>query len=167
MKNHNNELEIDEDLKLERNTWTAQRIAWVVICLILLAALLGFTGRGGVEGINKQKVSTTSRHMEVEYDRYLRDEVSAEMKVHLRQISSAAPSISFSKAFYEKIRVEQVVPEPEAVQVGSAGITYTFRAGQPESSIMFYLKPMHIGPLTITAGSPDGETVTLSQFVYP
>ncbi|MBC5775144.1 hypothetical protein H8S95_13785 [Pontibacter sp. KCTC 32443] len=167
MKKHNNELEIDEDMALERRTWIIQRFSWVIMLLILIAALLGFTGRGGAPGINKMKAATASQSMEIEYERFLRNEVSGEMKVNLVNIPSANPSVFFSKEFYENIRVEQVVPEPETVQVGPEGITYTFQVSQPESHIMFYTKPMHTGTLNIVVRGPNNDTVTLSQFVYP
>lgn len=167
MKRHNQELEIDEDLKLERRTWVIQRISWIIMFLILIAALLGFTGRGGLEGINKMKATSALQSMEIEYERYLRNEVSSEMKVNLRNVNSSNPSIFFSKEFYENIRVEQIVPEPEMVQVGPTGITYTFQANHPESHIMLYIKPMHIGSLNITARGPNNDALRFSLFVYP
>ena len=48
MKKHNQELEIDEDIALENKSWTAERVAWVLMGLLLLAVLLGFTGNGGL-----------------------------------------------------------------------------------------------------------------------
>ncbi|MBB6611154.1 hypothetical protein H7F15_08910 [Pontibacter sp. Tf4] len=167
MRKHNGELEIDEDLKMERRTWTVQRVSWVILILIVIAALLGFTGRGGVKGINKLTKSTASQAMEVEYDRFLRDEVEGEMKITLHNLKSANPTLFFSKEFYDKVRVEEIVPEPEHTEISPDGITYTFRATKPEFIILFYTKPLHIGPLQITAKGPDNEAVTMSQFVYP
>jgi hypothetical protein len=167
MKKHNGELEIDEDLEMDHRTWTVQRISWVILLLIVIAALLGFTGRGGVKGINKTTKNTASQTMEVEYDRFLRDEVEGEMKISLQNLKTTSPSLFFSKEFYDKVRVEEIVPEPEHVEISQDGITYTFRATKPEFIILYYTKPLHIGSLQVVAKGPDNETVTISQFVYP
>ncbi|NEM98583.1 hypothetical protein [Pontibacter burrus] len=167
MKKHNNELEIDEDMQLEHRTWVIQRISWVILFLILVAALLGFTGRGGVKGINKITRSTPSQSMEVEYDRFLRDEVEGEMKISLKNLKSTSPTIFFSKPFYDKIRVEEIVPEPEHIEIDQEGITYTFRTAKPESIILFYTKPMHVGNIQVITRGPDNETISMSHFVYP
>lgn len=167
MKKHNGELEIDEDLKMEHRTWTVQRVSWVILLLIVIAALLGFTGRGGVKGINNITKSTPSQTMEVEYDRFLRDEVEGEMKISLKNLISTSPTLFFSREFYDKVRVEEIVPEPEHVEISQDGIAYTFRATKPEFIVLYYTKPLHIGPLQVVTKGPDNETVTMSQFVYP
>ena len=167
MKKHNNELEIDEDITLEQRTWTFQRISWVILLLIILAALLGFTGRGGLPGINKLTASSASQSIKLEYDRFLRNEVTEELQVELQNLHNPTTSISFSKDFYEKLRVEQVVPEPEQVQATAENITYTFNTSQPESQIVFYTKPIKAGMVHITVSGPGNEKVTMSQFVYP
>lgn len=84
MKKHNQELEIDEDLKLERNTWVVQRVSWVLMLLIAIAALLGFTGHGGLPGISSMKAETTTKSVVVEYERYLRNVTAEQLKVHLK-----------------------------------------------------------------------------------
>jgi hypothetical protein len=167
MKKHNGELEIDEDLKMLHRTWTVQRVSWVILLLIIIAALLGFTGRGGVGGINKITKSTASQSMEVEYERFLRDEVEGEMKISLNNLKSTSPTLFFSKEFYDKVRVEEIVPEPEHIEIGPDGIMYTFRATKPEFIILYYTKPLHVGPLQVTTTGPDQEAITISQFVYP
>lgn len=167
MKRHNNELEIDEDVAFEHKTWTFQRVSWVVLLLIIIAALLGFTGRGGLPGINTMKEASASQNIELEYNRFLRNQVSEELKVHLKGIQSTSTAIAFSKDFYDKLRVEQVVPEPAQVQVGAKSITYTFDTPHPESHIIFYTKPMKTGMLDVTVQGPENEAVAISQYVYP
>ena len=132
--------------------------------LIIVAALLGFTGRGGLAGINKMTAETPSQSMKIEYNRFLRNQVSDEMKI---SVQSSNPTILFSKDFQENVRVEQIVPEPESVETSAAGISYTFKAKGPESRIVFYIKPANVGPLNTTVHGPSNAIVALSQFVYP
>ncbi|MEJ8757331.1 hypothetical protein WG947_10010 [Pontibacter sp. H259] len=167
MKKHNGELEIDEDLKLEHRTWTVQRVSWGVMLLLVLAALLGFTGRGGLPGISTIKETSASQTIELEYQRFLRSETVDELSVKLKDLKTTAPTLYFSKDFVERMQVEQIVPEPEKVETGPDGITYTFSTTQAESHIVFYTKPLEIGNLQVTMRGPDNSTINFSQFVYP
>jgi hypothetical protein len=167
MKKHNGELEIDEDLKLEHRTWTVQRVSWWLMLFIVLAALLGFTGRGGLPGISTIKTASASQTIEVEYQHFLRSKTEDELNVKLTKLTTTSPTLSFSKDFVEKVQVEQIVPEPETVQTGPDGITYTFSTTQSESHIVFYTVPLKPGNLHITMRGPDNATLSFSQFVFP
>ncbi|SFG31572.1 hypothetical protein [Pontibacter chinhatensis] len=158
------DLEIDEDLELERRTWTVQRISWVLLLLIILAALLGFTGRGGLLDVGKGVAFNSSHSVDLEYERFLRQGVTREIKVSLRQENT---SILFSNGFYETQRIEQVVPEPQKEEVGSEGITYTFHGVKSPSLIIFYVTPLKAGSLNYTVTGSDKEPVAVTQFVYP
>ena len=167
MKKHNQELEIDEDIVIENRTWTAERVAWVLMGILLLAVLLGFTGNGGLTGINKRMVGSQSTGIAVEYDRFLRREAPAEIRVTLFATSSeAARELQFSRDFFEKVQVDQVVPEPAQVTTHESGITYKFAGTSPTMPITFYLQPKYMGSQEIRVQA-DGRSVSFSQFVYP
>jgi hypothetical protein len=165
VKKHNRELEIDEDIALERKNWILQRIAWVLMALLVLAALLGFTGDGGLTGISKRTAGSKADGLEIDYERFLRYKAPTELLVTF--YAAAGPSrheLHFSKGFYEKIQVEQVIPEPLEVYTHEQGITYRF--SDNVSSVTFYLKPKRIGSITHTV-SAGGPGISFSQFVYP
>ncbi|MHC2992572.1 hypothetical protein OB13_13630 [Pontibacter sp. HJ8] len=167
MKKHNQELEIDEDSAFAKSTWTAERVAWVLIGVLLLAVLLGFTGNGGVTGINKRTAGSQATGIAVEYDRYLRREAPSEIKVILSGTSSeATKELQFNQDFYDQVHVEQVIPEPTEVSTHENGITYKFAGTAPIMPIIFYLQPKHMGTheIHVQAGK---SSVSFSQFVYP
>lgn len=167
MKKHNQELEIDEDIKLESRNWAVERVAWVLMALVVLAALLGFTGNGGLKGINQMTAGSQAQGITVEYERYLRRKAPSELKVTLYAAAiSPEKELQFSKEFYEKVQVEQVVPEPSKVYTHEQGITYTFSEAGATTSILFYLKPKQMGNLELSLKA-DGRSLTISQFVYP
>ncbi len=163
MKKHNQELDIDEDLVLERRTWAFERTGWLFMLLFVLAALLGFTGRGGIATINDQTAGSKAAGIEVKYERFLRREAPANLQVRLYGQEN---QVRFSKEFYEKVRVEQVVPEPELVHVTDESIIYTFEKEAEQALLAFYLKPQKSGSLHITIANSNTQ-LNLSQFVYP
>lgn len=168
MRKHNQELEIEEDIQLERRNWAAERIGWLVMTVLVLAALLGFSGgNGGVKGINQQTAGSPSEGIEIEYDRFLRRQAPAELKVTLYATNPGADrALHFSKDFYERVHVEQVVPEPTEVYTHEQGITYTFAGAGSTTPILFYLEPKHMGSQEIRLRAGD-KSLSFSQFVYP
>jgi hypothetical protein len=167
MKKHKGELEIDEDIELERTNWVVQRIAWVLMALVVLAALLGFTGSGGIKGITQFTAGSQADGLELAYDRFLRRHNPSEIQVTLYPMRDASfQELHFNKDFQEKLHVEQVIPEPAEVYSHAQGITYSFKGTDSPSTIIFYIKPKHIGSLDlhITGSWPK---VAFSQFVYP
>ncbi|PKV75777.1 hypothetical protein [Pontibacter ramchanderi] len=167
MKKHRGELEIDEDIQLESTNWKVQRVAWVLMSLFVLAALLGFTGDGGIGNFQSIKAGDSADGLEVEYERFLRRSAPAEIKVSLQ----AAPSdtltdLRISKNFYEKIKVDQVVPEPAEVYTSEEGITYSFTTDKQPFTVTFYLTPKGMGSLPLLFSSSEKQ-VAITPFIYP
>ncbi len=167
MKRHNNELEIDEDISFERSTWKIQRVGWVIMLLIVLSAILGFTGRGGLLNVNKQTVTSTDGTMEIEYERFQRREASSELKITLKNISTPSPTIFFSTDFYTKQRIDKIIPEPEKVEAGADGIVYTFAVDAPNTQLIFHTKSTTFGQIQYSVQRPGSSAETIKHFVYP
>jgi hypothetical protein len=128
--------------------------------------LLGFTGRGGIPGINKRTAVSSTKELKVEYEHFLRKSNPSEIKVSLETADSAQVQLRFSKDFYKQVRVEQVVPVPQEVFVDDEGITYQFERKSRQMNFVFYLKPNKVSTLNIDLSS-EGNNVSFSQIVYP
>ncbi|WP_242928332.1 hypothetical protein [Pontibacter vulgaris] len=161
MKKHNQELDIDEDLALEHKSLILERIGWILMLLFVVAAALGFTGRGGI--INDKTEGSTAAGIEVAYERFLRRDAPSTLKITLHEPSS---QVRFSKAFYEKVRIEEVVPEPKQVQVTHESILYTFEGAPVNASLLFYLKPQKAGSLQYMVDNGKHQ-LSISQYIYP
>jgi hypothetical protein len=166
MKRHRQELDIDEDIVFEQKTWTVQRIGWVIMILIVLLALLGFTGRGGLFGINKRIVQDNSQELQLEYEPFVRRGAGAEIRVELKAADTAQTRLNFSQSLLEKVRIEQVVPQPSQAQIDENGITYTFSGGERPAQYIFYLSPQKAGKLHTSLRAGRRE-ISFSQFIYP
>jgi hypothetical protein len=166
MKSKYQGLEIEEDIQMASKSWTFQRIGWVLMLLLVIAAVLGFTGGGGLPGISTGKAGGEAAGMELVYERYLRWEAPAALKITLFDAQAPEQRLRFSKDFYEKLQVEQVVPEPKEVRIGKEHITYTFNSEGGKAHLIFYLKPQHPGQMEIAVDNGN-KKITISQIVYP
>ncbi|MCK9519893.1 MAG: hypothetical protein M0R74_12850 [Dehalococcoidia bacterium] len=74
-------LEIDEDFDFQRRSWVVQRVLWTAGAVVLLAALLGFFGRGV---LSSTESSTTEDDVVVSYQRFARLQTPTQIEVTVR-----------------------------------------------------------------------------------
>jgi hypothetical protein len=162
------DLEIDQDLDFQQRSWMVQGIGWVVMPLIVLAALLGLLGSGP---LSSATAGSEAGPLWLEYDRFGHHQGPMTLRFHLgaKAVSEGMARLWLSQDYVEKIQIEQVTPEPERVEMSSGGLTYIFPVTEPnqEMIVTFYLKPDKFGPLTGQVGLVEGQSLHFNQFIYP
>lgn len=152
-------IELDEKIDYHIKGWKIQRVSWVIIIALMLAAALGVFGEGAVS-----KRSVDLGNAQVRYDRFFRYE--AEMMLQFMISESADSSlISFSQDYIKNFRIEQIVPEPKENYIQSGKVYYVF-SGRAPMNIAFYMVPEKPGSLHGEVAVNDAR-FDLSQFIYP
>ena len=162
-KTHN-ELDIEEDMPHQRRVWRIERVGWVLMFLFLAAAVLGFTGRGGL-GVGQKKAGGAEAGLEVAYERYLRQDSPSEMRITFHR-QGRGHRLRLNREFVEKVRIEQIAPQPSESEIDSQGVTYTFSSKGGGSEVFLYLQPKQAGSLR-TVLSDGSSSLAINQFVYP
>jgi hypothetical protein len=167
-KKKEKELEVGQDLKFSRRVWVFQRVGWVVMALVALAALAGLFGPGL---LGRSSASEPNSRFRVEYDRFQRAKSETTLRVHLGPgaATGGEARVWVGREFLEGVQVLRVTPEPDYVEAGPDRMTYVFRvadAGSP-TIIMFHYEPEQIGSLPARVGLSDGQALLFSQFIYP
>lgn len=152
-------LELDEKIDMHIKGWKVQRVGWVLVLAIMLAAALGVFGHG----IFSKKV-VHLENAQITYERFFRYE--AEMEVRFIVAGSAAPTqISFSQDYLKNMRIEQIVPEPKENFTRSGSVFFVFGEDTPVE-VTFYLMAKKAGTLQGEVGV-NNANFHLSQFIYP
>lgn len=164
------DLEVNQDLEFQRHIWTVQRVGWVVMTLVVLAALLGLFGPGlfGRATAGNQEAPVSIE----EYERFLRFEKPTTLRVHLNLTAGAGGEVRvwLDREYLESVQLQQVTPQPERVEAGSDRLIYVFDvAAEPDqpTAVTFNFQPDKIGPLKGQVGLAEGESLAFRQFVYP
>ena len=159
-------LEIGQDLDFQRKEWRIQRIGWVVIALIALAALLGVTGSGVLA-----RTAVSEGPLQLTYSRFDRLEAPTTLEVHLAAdaVSGEQVELWIDRAYLQDVQVEQVVPEPEAVRGDGDGLIYVFGVEEPGQPLMvtFDLRHTTFGPKSGWIALADEPPLDFGQFVFP
>jgi len=159
-------IEMDDDPRQQDIEWTVQRVAWVILTLLLVAVALGLFGRGGP--LSTVAMRSEDGRFRVEYERFLRHHSQDMLRVSLEKATAAAVRVRMDGNYMKHIQIERVTPEPER-EIGADGaVTYVFHS-RPESAFeaSFYFTPEKHGRLGGWIALDDGPRQSITQFVYP
>jgi hypothetical protein len=161
------DLEIDEDLKFEKWQWTVERIGWVIMVGIVIAALVGAFGRGP---LSKRSSLSTDDTLSIEYDHFGR--LNAQTDVRF-QIAEGAVSNSLllwlDRQYMASFEVKEISPSPERMDLSDDRITLVYRVPKAASLLRVHLilEPVEMGSVKGSAGIVGKEPLSFSQFIYP
>jgi hypothetical protein len=162
------DLEIHQDLPHERLEWRIERIGWVAMALVLLAALGGLLGPGP---LSSATAGDTGSPLRVEYNRFARSQAPAILRVHLGPGAAhdGKARLWLSREYVENIELHHIDPEPESVEAAHDRLIYTFNLPDPSrpTAVTFHLEANAFGRMPVSVGLDSGPQLHLRQFVYP
>jgi hypothetical protein len=160
-------LELNEDPRFQVRSWTAERVGWTVMTGIVLAALAGWIGPGPL-GHRKVEASNGFR---VDYDRYIRTEAPATLRLRLPPRAAGIKGAHFwlTLDFVRHVHLQTITPQPEHAEAVGDRLHYTLQATVPDRpvEVTLHFEPEGWGSLDGSAGLADGASVHFEQFVYP
>lgn len=158
------DLEINQDLEFQERSWTTQRVGWVIIAFLILAGFLGVFGKGIAANATAGEEDSPLR---VEYDRFVRTQSPITLVMRL---GAGVDRVRVSRAYLEAMQIENITPQPEAVEATKNHYIYVFRRASNASesiSVMFDLRPQSLGAISGQASVDGGTTHDFRQFIYP
>lgn len=162
------DLEIDQDVEFQEREWVVQRVAWVVMLVIIVAGLSGLFGAGPLSAAT---AGESDDPLAVEYQRFVRHDGRTTVTVRVGGGQSAEDQVEVWVAtdYLDGFEIRGVSPEPEEVRSEGGGLIYEFAVGDPTQrvEVTFSLQPRRMGRLTGEIGVPGGQTVTFGQLSYP
>ena len=158
-----------QNVEFQEREWTVQRVGWIGMGLIVIAAFIGLLGNSGALATNK--IQAADGALEVKYNRIENHHGPGELTVKVAPEYAAGGEVRIwlDAEFAVRFGLDSVVPEPESVETEPDRMVFVFAAGDQS------------GPLTITflhehngywiekgrVGIVDGPSVSFTQFVFP
>ncbi|HWV24131.1 MAG TPA: hypothetical protein VNZ58_08070 [Thermomicrobiales bacterium] len=161
------DLELDQDLDVQRWSWRVERAGWVIIALVLILAMLGVFSTGPLSSATAGSVEG----VEIDYQRFLRNngEASLDILIAPEQIVDGEIRLWVSGDYLEKTSQLVIEPQPKETVIDGDRQVFTFPAeasSEPVRIAMSY-EPETIGRLPVRIGIVDGPSVDFTQFCYP
>ena len=162
------DLEIDEDLPFQRRLWAIERVGWIGMVLVALAALVGLFGRGPLSTATAGQVGEP---VTATYARFARQQSPETLRVELGPGVARGGEVRLwlARDYVDAIRIERIEPEPDGVQADPDRLVYSFRvaASDRATSVVFHLEHRQVGRPSVRLGLVDGPSLAFTQFVYP
>lgn len=162
------DLEINQDLDTQHMTWSLQRIGWIGMALLILAALAGGFGEGPLV---HRTVSDDHHLFYFEYDRVCRYERELLLRLTLtpEATKTSLVRVWLSRTYWSSHAIEQITPEPRTSSTNVDGFAYTFDVGtrNEPAMIVMRLRPEYVGSIDGRIRVNDQGSVTVHQLALP
>ena len=157
-------LELEEDRDFERRERRVRRAGTWALCAFLIAAGAGLFGSGP---LSNAETRSNDSMLVARFERFTRNRATTTLDLMLR---SGTPVIQMglNATFAERIKIEQITPEPTRVLTSGARHVYEFAATGPDSVVRVVLRyrPETLGRLTAVITSAQSQ-LRFRQLVYP
>ena len=142
-----------------------ERVGWLFMGLVVVAAMLGLFGNGFLSEAVMEK-----EQFHMKYDRFLHfgDLTTLEIEIAPGSGENGVVAIAFATDYMHKFRLEKIQPEPESSAHGDQILFWFTSTGTGEPvKVQMRLEPEEIGTLEgkIFVNGEDGYV--FRQFVYP
>ena len=162
------DLELEEDIGFQRRDWAVRHIAWAVLVLVFLAALLGLFGNGI---LSKATLGDDGMPLQVEYQRFGRHKAPMGLKMRLgpEAVQEGKVRLWLERSYLNTMQVETIVPQPGSVESGANHLIYVFNVSSSNFpvEVTFLMQSESIGRQTGRLGLEGGPSLSFSQFIYP
>ena len=157
-----------EPMAHQRWEWTLERVAWVIMALVIVAGLLGGLGAGPLAS---REAAAPDGSLVVEY--YAIERAAAPNTLVLRLGPKAGESsqidLAFSRPFAEGTQLDSLVPEPVQTTAREGEIVHTFAASDLTggSTIVCRYQHQRFGSLDYRIAIQGREPARVRQIVLP
>ncbi len=166
------DLDLEEDLTLQRREWRWRRVGWAVLFSIVGAALVGVFGDGflsDAKAVSSVRGDARSPALTVDFQRFTRVGKSARIAIRLAGTppENGDVALKVDRRFYDHAQIERLTPEPDRVVPGAKTVDLVFASGKLRagSGIVLDYQPTAAGLHTLRFGVGD-SVVEMTQFTY-
>ncbi|MDP9369934.1 MAG: hypothetical protein M3Q03_16960 [Chloroflexota bacterium] len=158
-----------EAITYQRREWTAQRVGWTVMTLVVLAAVLGVLGNSGP--VASARVTASDGSVQLTYTRLEHHHGPAELTVEVAPAFAGEGEVRLwlDSAYVQGLGLETIVPEPDRVEVALDRMVYVFTVAEPTGPLVIDFSHEHDGFWLQHGrlGIVDAQPVEFRQFVFP
>lgn len=159
-------LELREDVEFERRQWRVQRVGWVAITLVLLAAIAGLFGNGPLS-----HVSASAGNLQVRYDRFVHADAPATLNIDVANLPGDVARLAIDRSLLEPMDVQRMQPRPSRTRAAGDAVVFEFDLSDARTlHVLIDASPqapaLASGSISVLEGGVP-STVRIQQLIYP
>lgn len=159
-------LEIDTDPVFQQRWWRVERVAWLLMGALVIAALCGLTGAGGPLSRGQVQAGGAT----IDYPRIARWQSAEDATIRFAPDMTGEVDVILSADFAEAFDVEAVQPQPTSAASTAEGhrLTFDLGTGAGTKTVSLSLRPSQPGlPDRGTVRIGDAPPLTLGYVILP
>jgi hypothetical protein len=161
-------LEITEDIPAQEREWKVQRLAWTLMLILIVLALLGVFSTGPLSSAEHASDDGT---LAIEYQRFVRHDGRTTVVIEASgsRAESGEVEVWVSNAYLHGVDLQGISPEPDQIRDAGDRRIMVFLVDDPATTltVSFSIRPRDMGRLSGKVGVVDGPSVSFSQISYP
>ena len=158
-------LEVDADRPLQEKFWFWQRVGWMGMLLLVIAAVVGLTGNSGPLSSGKVEAGTST----VDYPRISRWRAADSLSVSFGDTAGTTGTILLPQEFLHAFTIDMVTPQPTRVLATSKGLEFHFAlaADAAPREVHFAITPQLPTFPSEARGTVSGRPYSFSFTILP
>jgi len=155
-------LEIDENYAHHVRAWRLKRVSWIIMTLLLIAALAGLLGPGPASSSR----SRGQGDVRATYEKRIRHKAQTRMELTIPG-GSGDLELSVNVDFLNKIELKDIEPEPAEARLAGPNHTWVFPRSNEPGTILLSFEPEDFGKLQAIFDVKGAGSMVINQFVFP
>ncbi|HVE90377.1 MAG TPA: hypothetical protein VNA44_11840 [Burkholderiaceae bacterium] len=161
-----NSLQIEDHQDFQRRQWRAERIGWMAMALLIVAAVAGLLGGGGV--LADASSASADGRSRVEYQRFARKGSTTTLEI-IAASGERELRIRIDERYLSAMSLRTITPPPLATVLSERSYTFSFNRapGAIDTRIKLHLEPDSAGSLEGTVTIDDAAPLRIRHFIFP
>lgn len=158
-------LEVDSDRAFQEKFWVVERVGWVLMFLVVVAALAGFTGVTGAASSGRAEAAGAT----IDHPRISRWQTGDTLAVEFADSAAGKVEVLIPREFTKVFAIEGVTPEPSKVTATPDGQLFEFdlAADPGKKTADFAVRAQRPALPTRARGAVAGEPFAMQFTVLP
>lgn len=157
---------IDEDLPFQRKQWRVERIGWLLMTVLIVCALAGVLGGGGL--LSSAASTSPDGGVSLKHERFARRLASTALEITAAPASGRTLQVQIAESYLDAMAVQSITPEPDSMTSANGAAVLTFaRTAGGAAKIRLRLEPQTAGIIEGWAAVDQGARMRIKQYILP
>jgi hypothetical protein len=154
---------VREDMRFQNAAWVIERVTWVLLALVPLAALAGVFSHGP---LSERTAQAPDSAWSLEYERFQRVTVQSRFLARIPSATTDEIRLRLSPSFQLTYDIQSMQPEPMRSTATADGLELDFPPVEGELAVVIWATPRQFGSLDLRAET-DGGAIEIPVLIYP
>ncbi|QHM70092.1 hypothetical protein [Mixta intestinalis] len=157
---------VQEHMRWQRIEWRIQQCGYVLLIAIVICGACGLFSKGF---LSDRRIAAPQGNLQVEYERFARQQSDAAMTIHLRSSHPGAYRITLSGNGVDNFQLQSIQPQPLRAESGEHSLTLWYHAQNVPHGASIWLggQPQSPGRYRFNVADNSGAQLQFTQWVYP